>query len=136
MVANLSDVSRAKESLARCLKDAAFLDRFYDGFLASSPEVRAKLQHMNRSYQIVMLKSSLHIMMAMTSGGMGQQQAMIDLAEVHSRRARDIKPELYAFWLEAMIDAVRKTDPAFGPEVEQAWRVALQPGIDYMIARY
>jgi hypothetical protein len=58
------------------------------------------------------------------------------LAEEHSRGKRDIRPGLYDQWLDSLIDAARRHDPVFSPEIEKAWRETLLPGIEYMRSRY
>jgi hemoglobin-like flavoprotein len=58
------------------------------------------------------------------------------LAVVHDRRHRDIRPELYDQWLTCLLQAVRECDPRYGPQVEQAWRAMLAPGISVMKAAY
>ncbi len=136
MVARFSEISLAKESLRRCLEQPGFLERFYELFMDSSPVVYGKLKHMNMAHQKIMVKSSLHIMMAMASGGLQQQKALQELAELHSRRQKDVRPELYDLWLDAMIKAAGESDPQFNAQIEQAWRIALMPGIEFMKSRY
>ena len=136
MVARFSEISLAKESLRRCLERPGFLERFYELFMDSSPVVYGKLKHMNMAHQMIMVKSSLHIMMAMASGGLQQQKALQELAELHSRRQKDVQPELYDLWLDAMIKAASESDPHFNTQIEEAWRIALMPGIEFMKSRY
>ena len=59
-----------------------------------------------------------------------------ELAESHSRRAHDVRPGLYALWLDALCQAVQKHDPQYTPELEAKWREEMRPGIEMMIARY
>lgn len=136
MAAKFNDITMAKESLNRCLAQERFLDRFYDLFLASSEEVREKLKHLRREHQLIMLKMSMHVMFAMAAGGMQDSDAMSKLAALHSRRDKDIRPELYDLWLDCMLQTVREFDPKFDTALEQAWRAALAPGIAYMIEHY
>ena len=49
------------------------------------------------------------------------------LAELHSRAGLDVGPELYGKWLECLIDAARRHDPAFSAEVESA--ISTLPGV-------
>src|SRR5215471_9068370 len=50
------------ESLRRCNTHPAFLDRFYDKFLTSSPKVREKFTHTDFVRQQRALRASLHLM--------------------------------------------------------------------------
>ena len=54
----------------------------------------------------------------------------------HSIDNLDIGPSLYSFWLESMVEAVRLTDVGYDSDTEIAWRVVMQPGVDYMIRNY
>ena len=58
------------------------------------------------------------------------------LAQLHSRAELDIKPELYDLWLDRLLQAVREFDPLFDDDIDAAWRRLLQPGIDFLKARY
>jgi len=54
----------------------------------------------------------------------------------HSARGLDVAPELYDLFVDSLLASVAEHDPAFDEDVEAAWRAALQPGLDYMRARY
>ena len=43
---------------------------------------------------------------------------------------------LYPPFVDGLIATVRQYDPAFTPEVEEAWRRTVDKGVKYMIARY
>ncbi len=58
------------------------------------------------------------------------------LAERHSRRGVDIKPELYSLWLDSLLMTVKGLDPKFTPKVEKAWREVMSEGIKYMNSKY
>lgn len=58
------------------------------------------------------------------------------LAQLHSRRRLDVRPELYELWLDRLIQAVREFDPLFSGETEKAWRNVMRPGVEFMKARY
>lgn len=56
--------------------------------------------------------------------------------EKHSKKLLDIKPHLYSVWLDCMVEAVKLTDPEFDEDIEESWRIIMQPGINYMIDKY
>jgi hypothetical protein len=58
------------------------------------------------------------------------------LADLHSRSQLDIRPDLYVTWLDCLVKAASQHDPEFSPEIGEAWRQALTPGIEYLSARY
>lgn len=130
------DVRIAKESLQRCLGQADFVDIFYDRFLASSDEIKAKFIHTNFPNQKIMLKASLHIMLLLAQGGLKDTKTLQELAERHSHRDLDIHPKFYAYWVNSMLAAVRSCDPEYSPEIGEAWKNALQPGVDFFTSKY
>ena len=58
------------------------------------------------------------------------------IARRHDRHHLNIDPELYDFWLEALIDTACEFDDEFDAEVEQAWRTVMRYGIAYMISHH
>lgn len=136
MATSPSETFRA--SLKRCLTDGEFLREFYELFMASSPEVREKFKDTEFPRQARILADSLYIM-AVASESRENAIAWKELdrlAERHSRRGLDIRPELYDSWLECLVKAARKYDADFSSEIEAAWRGALGPGIEHLRAGY
>jgi hypothetical protein len=58
------------------------------------------------------------------------------LGDAHSRQGLDIRPDLYASWLECLVGAARQYDAEFSPDIEEAWRTSLAPGIEHLRSRY
>jgi hemoglobin-like flavoprotein len=112
-----------------------FLSRFYEIFLAESPEIRVRFDNNDMERQREMLAQSLHEMVDFATSRVASDR-LGRVADRHSRRQRDIPPELYEVWLDSLIRTVREMDPLFCEEIELAWRVVLAPGIAYMKFRY
>lgn len=129
-------VGKFSDSLARCLADPAFLDRFYELFKASSPQVAERLRDTDMARQKRALTSSLWVMvMAMEQG----EPALVYLGQVaerHSRRDLDIPPSMYDDWLDSLIRAAGEFDPMFSDSLEEVWRETMRFGIEFMQARY
>lgn len=133
-----SDSETFRASLKRCLADSKFLHEFYELFMASSPEVREKFKDTEFPRQARILADSLYIM-AVASESRENAIAWKELdrlAERHSRRGLDIRPELYDSWLECLVKAARKFDADFSSAIEDAWRASLRPGIEHLRAQY
>ncbi len=128
--------SEVYDSLDRCLLAPRFLTRFYDLFLASSPEVRDKFRHTDFTRQSRMLRASLQMILAAGYGAPESPGHLSRLAQLHSRHGRDIAPRLYDLWLEALIQAAAEHDPMFTATLAGAWRELLTPGIQVLIAGY
>jgi len=125
-------------SLGRCRATAGFLDAFYQRFVASSDEVRAKFAKTDMMRQVQMLEDTLFVVANAVQGEEGSpaRSDLPRIAERHSRRDLDIGPELYDLFLECLVVTVRTHDPKFTPEVEAAWREVMGFSIDYMRKRY
>ncbi|CAM2069934.1 Globin [Sulfidibacter corallicola] len=129
-----------KESLFRITGDTvegwdSFLETFYNTFFASSPEVAAKFKRTKLKHQRLLLRRSLESILKMawsTEIPIG----LDEIAERHDRNNLDIRPYLYELWEESLIQTVSRVDPYFDEEVELSWRIALEPGIKFMIDHY
>jgi hemoglobin-like flavoprotein len=136
------DVSEVKQrfqaSLQRCLASKGFMDRFYELFLSSSPEVQAKFEGTDFDRQKRMVRDSFRIIEVLAESPPGSLawSKMGEIARAHDRQHRDIRPELYDLWLDCLVAAVAEHDPEASPEVELAWRTVLAPGIEYMRSSY
>jgi len=127
-----------RASLQRCLAAPAFFEGFYDSFIGSSDEVKEKFKNTDMERQAKMLQDSLYVMAVAAQGGKNSpaRSFLPGLAEKHSRKGLDIRPELYDLWLDALLETVKGHDPECSPEVEAAWRATLASGIEYMRSHY
>jgi hemoglobin-like flavoprotein len=125
-------------SLKRCLERPDFLRHFYERFMASSDEVRAKFANTDFSTQVKVLEQSLFVLAVAAEGQEGSlaRAELPRLAKRHSRSELDVRPELYDQWLDCLIEAARECDPEFTGEVELAWRETLSVGIAQMRMAY
>jgi hemoglobin-like flavoprotein len=130
------DVEVFNDSLERCNSTRGFLDRFYELFISSSPEVAAKFANTDLRVQKASLKVSLYMIMASIERKPEGKVHLERVATRHSRAALDIGPHLYDQWLECLIQAVRECDPAFSGETERAWRSVMRVGIEFLKSRY
>lgn len=113
----------------------AFVSRFYELFLASSPEVAGRFENTDMSRQKTMLHDSFTTLVEFNRQRRLSTQ-MAHLAAVHGPNASDIRPALYDLWLESLIQTVAEFDPDFDRDVELAWRLTLAPGISYLQFAY
>jgi len=127
----------ARDSLSRSLQAEGFLDRFYELFMASSPDIRDKFKNTDFAKQKKVLSDSLFLMLsaAGTTEGFAHDQ-LASLTRKHSRSQLDIRPEFYETWLDCLIATLSEKDDQFSEEVEQAWRESLRGGIDLLSSGY
>ena len=125
------------DSLARCLRDDQFFQRFYELFLASSPEVREKFRATDFRKQRRMLQTSFYMVVEYIAVGWPECQAYLErIAEAHGKHGRDIPPYLYDLWLDCLLQAVKELDAQYSTEVEAAWRFMMGAGISFLKSRY
>ncbi|HYL00346.1 MAG TPA: globin [Steroidobacteraceae bacterium] len=125
------------DSLARCLRGGQFFQRFYELFLASSPEVREKFRGTDFRRQRRMLQTSFYMLVEYVALGWPECEAYLErIAGAHGRRGRNIPPHLYDLWLDCLLHVVQECDPLCSPEIETAWRYVMSAGIDFVKARY
>jgi hemoglobin-like flavoprotein len=124
------------ESLDRCLEAGDFLESFYDRFLASSEEVRSHFQNTSFDRQRAMLRGAFFMMRDAAREGGTHDPYLRYVAERHSRRDQNIRPELYDLWLDCLIETVADFDPKYDHDVEEAWRNIMADGIRVMKKAY
>lgn len=131
-----AELEQFNDSLTRCTSNPRFLDRFYELFLASSPEVREKFSHTDFKKQHRMLQASFYMLMLAADGKPETRGHLERLAELHSGNGHNIPPHMYQVWLECLVQAVKECDAGFKPETEQVWRRMMSKGIEFMSAHH
>jgi hemoglobin-like flavoprotein len=131
------EIQAARDSLSRCVKNPAFLDRFYQLFVDSSAEIRKKFENTDFTRQKRVLQDSLFLMLVSAGTSSGPAHAELSkLGERHSRGQLGIKPEWYDVWLRCLLQAIAEHDPEYRPELSDAWRNSLRDGIAFLSSRY
>ena len=106
----------------------AFFMRFYEIFL-ESPRVRMMFAKTDMARQVTMLRHSMYELVTFYVTGT-LTESLRHVAHLHQRLA--ISSDLYDRWLDALIATVAEFDPEYDELIEDAWRLALIPGITYM----
>jgi hemoglobin-like flavoprotein len=107
----------------------AFFVRFYELFLASSPQVRELFAHTDMTRQVTMLRRSLFELVTFYVSGI-VSEPLRAIAQVHQHL--QLNPDMYDDWLDALVATAREFDRECDELTEYAWRLALMPGITYM----
>jgi hemoglobin-like flavoprotein len=133
----MMQISRFEESYRRIFGDQvgiseagdAFFVRFYELFLASSPQIRELFTHTNMARQVTMLRRSLFEVVTFYVTGI-VSEPLRRIAQVHQHL--NLNPAMYDDWVDALVATVREFDQDTDELTEYAWRLALTPGITYM----
>ena len=120
---------------AKDLETGGFLDSFYLCFIESSPVVAEKFSNTDMGRQREMLRISLDHMVYFAIDR-EETSEIARVAAVHAKSRSDIPESLYTLWLDSLLDTVSRFDPGYDESVEQAWREALEPAIEYMKRHY
>ena len=124
------------ESFDRCGESEAFYDTFYEVFLGKSPEIPPLFANTDFKKQKLLLKATVGIMVRNRIDDERARHSLERVAETHSRKGLNIRPDLYELWLDSLCETVRHHDRAFTSELEQQWRHRMREGIDFIVARY
>lgn len=135
------DYESVKKSYGRCMvtretKDA-FFTTFYNKFLSSHPAIGQMFKHTKFDKQITMLKNaiSMAILFAEKQDDLARD-VLTKIRRSHSKTRKDVKPEYYSYWLNALLDTLRECDPQYSVQLEADWRDMLQVTIDYIVEGY
>lgn len=125
------------QSYGRCNANGPFIERFYDIFLDSHPDVRRAFAATDFDRQRRLLRRTLTSAIMYAAGSESVERDITTMAEVHSRKGKaPVQPHLYSYWLESLITAIKEFDPECDFKLERRWRTALTKIIDHFTSVY
>ena len=123
-------VQLAEDSYHRCA-DGRFYDTFYAHLLASDPRIPPMFATTEFERQHRLLKHALGLLIIYAKR---PNPALLDrIAERHTEVG--VGDDMYPAFVDSLVLTVSEHDPEYTPELADAWRTALAPGIAYMRAR-
>jgi hemoglobin-like flavoprotein len=124
----------AQESYSRCLRSPRFFADLYERLLASDPAIPPMFAKTEFPKQYKLLQHGLGLLLSYANRT--DDSLLERIAARHSSQGIDVAPGMYPLFTESLLATVRELDPSCTPEVEAAWREALEPGLAYMQSRY
>jgi hemoglobin-like flavoprotein len=124
----------AQRSYARCLRSPDFLPRFYEHLLASDASIPPMFERTEFPRQYKLLQHALGLLLSY--GNKPDDMLLERLAAKHSAQSIDVAPPLNALFVDSLLRAIREFDERCDAGIEEAWREALRPGLDFMMSRY
>jgi len=107
-----------------------FLSTFLDIFVSKSDEIKNMFHGVDIEMHKMKLEESLaNLILFYVSKD--PQDVMIEMAESH-KNLHNVKPEMYTYFIDAIIEALEKVDPRFDKDIAMSWRITLSPGIEFM----
>jgi hemoglobin-like flavoprotein len=126
-----------QQSYGRCLRAKGFIERFYDIFLASHPDIAPMFRNTDFQKQRLALRRGISIAISHAAGGSLVKQSMEHMADVHSRRGHaPVPPKYYVHWVDSLLQAIAELDPEFSPALGARWRKGMAVVVETFTARY
>lgn len=124
-------VQSVSESFSR-VRRVAFARAFYDRFLAADPDVRLRFAKTDFERQQELFLHGVFALIDYAGGRATGVLALRRLATLHGRERLAIPPRLYDLWIQHLLATLAAEDPAWRPELADAWREVMTPGIDVL----
>lgn len=106
-----------------------FIAEFYKSFSTSSNDINRLFSNTDMDKQKNMLKKSFEHLLKFHYSKNSTDE-LVKLAQLH--RDMEVTEDMYADWMQSLLDAVRVVDYECNNEIELAWRIVLAPGIEFM----
>ena len=129
-------IEAVKLSFGRALGDRELLDKFYKALVCSNPEVGRAFINADMEKQKEVLQMSLSMAILFPQDNVVAKHAMDKVRHSHSQSNLNIKPELYQYWLDALLSVVAEADHEFSPVLEQHWRLVMGQAISHIQGGY
>lgn len=132
MIAAASEeqIRLARASYARCQRDPGFFRRFYDSFLASSPEIPPYFTNTKFDRQEHLLEHGILLLLIYAKR---ENPALLTrITERHGAAGLNIPARLYPKFIASFVTTVQQTDPHCDQATRDAWEAALKPGIAFI----
>jgi hemoglobin-like flavoprotein len=114
------------QSYGRCLRDKDFIGRFYEVFLASSPEVPPMFAHTDFSKQRMALRRGITMAIFHAGGSAVVARGIDEMGAVHASHGRCPVPVgMYQGWIDSLLQVVADTDPEADEALMARWRQAM-----------
>lgn len=120
------------DSYSRCAIRKKFFDDFYDTFMSSSPQIAYMFRKSDMEKQKKLLDNGVTMMIMFAGGNAIGKIALDHIAKIH--RQLNVTEEYYNYWLESLLQTLKKHDLQYSFKLERAWKEVMGVGIDYLIS--
>jgi hemoglobin-like flavoprotein len=126
-----------QQSYGRCLRGKNFIERFYEIFLESHPEIRPMFEKTDFQTQRMALRHGISAAISHASGSSLTKRTMDQMAAAHSRKGHaPVPPGLYPYWIDSLVQAVKEMDPEATPKLLSRWRQGMSVVTEDFSRRY
>ncbi len=131
-----AEITQVQESFGRATVSGQLIDKFYEIFLNSHPDVKPRFAKTDFVQQKKLLRRGISLAIMFADNNPVGRDGIARIRESHSKTRLNIPPSLYKYWLESFIKALSLCDKQFGPQLETLWRKTLQKTIDFVVEGY
>lgn len=124
-----------QQSYGRCCLNPTFVDRFYEIFLASHPAIAPMFGNTDFAEQQALLRTGVSLVLMQATGHSVTKDVLSRIAESHGVKRMNIDPNLYQYWIDSFVAAVKECDPQYTAALGGEWRKVLRNGVDYIVAQ-
>lgn len=132
----MDGLAEVKQSYGRACLQPIFFDRFYDIFLQSSPRIKPLFAKTDFKKQKEALRTGLAMLLAHVEGKPTGTMTVNRIAESHKKTNMNIEPNLYPFWINSLVKAVKEHDQQWTSDLEGKWEKCLKVGVDHIVSQY
>lgn len=137
-ISNSFDIKfiEVERSYDRVKDNPDFFDFFYHALFAADKAIFDLFKKTNMNSQKQALRDSIQYMLMLNAGSQIANRKFDALAVTHDREHRNIKPDLYEYWVKSLLKSLAAFDPKFNSSLEELWRGAVAVGINRMTSKY
>jgi hemoglobin-like flavoprotein len=131
------DTRLVKRSFSRCfIGGKNVIDRFYEIFLHSHPDIAGKFQHTDFTQQKLLLRQGINCILMFAEGSYAGEFCLEEIKVSHNKKHINIHPSYYVYWKDSLLKALSENDPEYNQELEQLWIEAIDYGIKFIADGY
>jgi hemoglobin-like flavoprotein len=132
----MNDLDPVRASYDRCFAQGDFAGHFYERFFRQSPEIPPLFAHTDFVEQKRHLRASLLTLIKYAPDDVVTSNLLHKIGHSHSRAHRNIRPEWYPLFGTALFETLAADDPEWTPDLANAWKNRIGPGIALIISLY
>lgn len=132
-----SSAQRAvQDSYGRCLARKDFFDRFYIIFVDSHPDIRPMFAKTDMPKQKELLRHGLMSALLFMESDVMAKACIDRIRATHGATRLNIRPALYQYWIDSIVQTVSESDPQYSPALGEQWREVLVPAVRHIQSGY
>lgn len=126
------DSEKVAQSFGRCVFKGDVIERFYDLFIDSHPDIKHRFLETDFASQKNLLRQGIGLAIMFASGNPVGENGINRIRKSHSASGLNIPPYLYPYWKKSFLQAVSEFDAEFSEELKGQWDGVLQRTIDFI----